>query len=100
MTTAQTVAVTDIYHIPLRNAKSTNKNIREAKLSDGSLLSISYRTVVAAFVPSQGYMRTARKWSVTTTKHINSWLDRQDAANVAEVEQDVLDALLPAGCCL
>ncbi len=86
--------VTSVKNIP-RGGQRANPNMREATLSDGTVVFASYSTPVAAHVPGKGYMRTSRKWSVTTTKHVNLWLARQNAGNVAEVDQDVLDALLP-----
>jgi hypothetical protein len=38
----------------------------------------SCKTPVAAFVMGKLY-RTGHKWSVTTSKHINKWLDGRDA---------------------
>jgi len=35
----------------------------------------SYRTPVAAFHQTDGYFRTTEKFSVTTSKHINQWLE-------------------------
>jgi hypothetical protein len=35
----------------------------------------SYETPVAAFVPGRGFIRTETKHSVTTSQHINKWLN-------------------------
>jgi len=35
----------------------------------------SYSTPVAAFVPGRGYLRTDRFYSVTTSRHINKWIE-------------------------
>lgn len=38
----------------------------------------SYSTPVAAYIPTQGYFRTEQKWSNTTTRHIQKFI--QDVA--------------------
>lgn len=43
------------------------------KLDDGREVCLSYGVPVAAFVPGRGYVKTARKYSVTTSKHANSY---------------------------
>jgi len=47
----------------------------------------SYKTIVALQSPSGKYYKTDRKWSVTTSKHINKFI----GANPTLVPQDVLD---------
>ena len=47
----------------------------------------SYQTVVALQAPSGKYYKTDRKWSVTTSKHINRFV----GANPTLVPQSVLD---------
>ena len=49
-------------------------NMTEVMLADGTEILISYTTPVAARIPGRGWVRTAYKWSPTTTKHINRWL--------------------------
>ena len=43
-------------------------------VTNGKTVFFSYNTPVAACVDGQ-YFRTGKKWSVTTSKHINRWLD-------------------------
>ena len=50
----------------------------------------SYETPVAANIGGKFY-RTSSKFSVTTTKHINSWLNGRDAE---EKEQSFFDSLV------
>lgn len=50
----------------------------------------SYKTPVAARVDSFVY-RTSKKWSVTTSKHINKWLEGYPAE---EKPQEFFDNLL------
>ena len=46
----------------------------------------SYSTPVAAFVSGRGYLRTDRFYSVTTSKHINKFLDGRKAETVPHEE--------------
>lgn len=50
----------------------------------GTIL-FSYETPVAAYVSGRGYVRTAEKFSKTTSKHINQWLDGANAEVVPQV---------------
>ena len=54
----------------------------------------SYRTPVAAFIPGRGYVRTAHKFSKTTSKHINIWAGR----NATEVPQAEIESLVEVQC--
>ena len=47
----------------------------------------SYQQIVALQSPNGKYYKTDRKWSVTTSKHINKFI----GANPTLVPQDVLD---------
>lgn len=66
-------------------------NQTQLNFRDETQVFFSYETPVAAFVPDRGYIKTDRKWSVTTSKHITRWLD---GANVESVPQSVLDDLI------
>ena len=66
-------------------------NQTEIVLNNGTTVFFSYDTPVAAQLPDYEYVRTSTKWSVTTSKHINKWLD---GVNAAEVSQDILDNLV------
>lgn len=50
----------------------------------------SYNTPVAAFIPGRGYVRTNKKFSVTTSKHINQYLSGRQAETV---DQSFLETL-------
>ena len=63
-------------------------NQTELELTNGTQVFFSYKTPVAAYCPLRGYIRTAKYWSVTTSRHINKWL--KDVNNVTEVSQDYL----------
>ena len=66
-------------------------NQTEVSLNNGTKVFFSYDTPVAAQLPDYEYVRTSTKWSVTTSKHINKWLEGVIAA---EVSQDILDNLV------
>jgi len=71
------------------NPLGANKN--EIELSNGTTVFFSYKTPVAACMnDGSGFVRTEQKYSVTTSKHINQWLD---GANAKEVPQSFLDNL-------
>ena len=64
-------------------------NMTEIETSEARIL-FSYRTPVAAYVFGRGYVRTETKWSVTTSRHINKWLDGVSAEKVAQTYLDNL----------
>jgi hypothetical protein len=49
------------------------------KLADGREVCLSYGVPVAAFIPGRGYVRTDRRYSVTTSKHANAYTERVGA---------------------
>ncbi len=63
-------------------------NMTEVETDLGRVL-FSYRTPVAAYVYGEGFVRTEKWWSVTTTRHINKWLPEN--GTVKEVTQTYLD---------
>ncbi len=69
-------------------------NQTQVSLADGTEVLFSYSTPVAALVPGKGWIRTATKWSVTTSKHINAWLRKNCGGEVAVVPQWDLDQLV------
>ena len=66
-------------------------NQTQLNLNDGTEVFFSYKTPVAAKLPNYDYIRTATKWSSTTTRHINKWLEGVTAATV---DQSILDSLV------
>ena len=67
-------------------------NQTELTLNNGTQVFFSYKTPVAAYCSESGrFLRTNYKWSVTTSRHINKWLDTRIAENV---DQSVLDNLV------
>ena len=71
--------------------KSIAANQTQLNLNNGTEIFFSYETPVAAKLPDYEYIRTATKWSVTTSRHINKWLEGVIAT---EVSQDILDNLV------
>ena len=75
--------------------RSLKSNQTEVELNNGTTVFVSYQTPVAAFLPGQGFMRTNKKWSVTTSRHINSWIrDTAPMETVTLINQSELDGLL------
>ena len=74
-------------------------NMTEVETSEARIL-FSYRTPVAAYVFGEGMVRTAKWWSVTTSRHINKWMDMDMpvtgtvAVTPEKVEQTYLDNLV------
>ena len=66
-------------------------NQTELHLNDGLIVFFSYSTPVAARTAGGGYVRTSTKWSTTTTRHINKWLD---GITAYEVTQEWLELIL------
>ncbi len=62
-------------------------NQNQLNLNDGTQVFFSYKTPVAAYVPELGYVRTVKKWSTTTSRHINKWLQ---GINAKEIDQQFL----------
>ena len=67
-------------------------NQNQLNLNDGTQVFFSYKTPVAAYCPSKGYIRTANWFSSTTTRHINKWL--KGITEVTEVPQEMLTELV------
>ena len=65
-------------------------NQTEITVGDKVVL-FSYETPVAAHVQGRGYIRTAKHYSQTTSRHINSWLV---GANAVVVPQSEIDGLI------
>ena len=70
--------------------KQLGSNQTELDLGDVQVF-FSYETPVAARTDTGALVRTSTKYSVTTTKHINKWLNGCEAA---EVPQAVINDLV------
>ena len=64
-------------------------NMTEVETSEARIL-FSYRTPVAAYIYGEGYVKTEKYWSVTTSRHIN----KGGAKEGKEVPQALLDNLV------
>jgi len=76
--------------------KSLGSNKTELELKDLSIL-VSYSTPVAAIrYNGKGAIKTNKFWSVTTSKHINQWLDSRgyNPGIVPTIDQEYFDQLL------
>ena len=63
-------------------------------LDNGTTVFFSYSTPVAAYDSHLNeYIKTKKKWSVTTSRHISRWLDGVEAQ---AVDQCILDQLAMA----
>jgi hypothetical protein len=58
--------------------KQIASNMTELTLDNGIRVLFSYSTPVACELNS-GYYKTAKKWSKTTSRHINLWLNGNNA---------------------
>ena len=65
-------------------------NCTQISKGDGTRILFSYESPVAAFIPGRGYVRTDKKWSNTTSKHINKWLGKVTAQLIPQSELDAL----------
>jgi len=72
--------------------KPIASNMTELTVGNITIL-FSYQTPVAALLPSGRYVKTSKKWSPTTTKHVNKWLVGVFAP-VEEVEQDFINEII------
>tara|TARA_Y100001973_G_C5205678_1_gene341384 strand:- start:3532 stop:3750 length:219 start_codon:yes stop_codon:yes gene_type:complete len=64
-------------------------NMTEVETNDARIL-FSYRTPVAAYIFGEGFVKTDKWWSTTTSRHINKW----GARDAKEVPQSRLNSLV------
>ena len=69
--------------------KQIASNMTELDLGFAQVF-FSYETPVAACLTDGTLVRTAERYSVTTTKHINKWLQGCDALTVPQARIDCL----------
>jgi hypothetical protein len=69
--------------------KNVGSNMTELSLTDGTVVLFSYETPVAAEWEGEIY-RTTHKWSQTTTRHINKWLEGRTAQDAYQTFFDDL----------
>jgi hypothetical protein len=73
----------------MMKVKNVGSNMTELVLGDVVVL-FSYETPVAASTES-GYIKTDEKYSSTTTKHVNKWLE---GVNAKIVPQATINSLV------
>ena len=76
----------------MKALKALGANRTQVEIN-GNTVFFSYSTPVAANLRDGGFVRTATKYSVTTSKHVTQWLD---GAKADTVPQESINALLGA----
>ncbi len=76
--------------------KPAGSNMTELGLTDGTTILFSYTTPVAAFIPGAGFIRTEKFFSITTSKHITKWINKNGntQSTVTKVDQSVIESLV------
>ena len=72
------------------NPLGSNRN--EVEFGDVTIL-FSYKTPVACHVAGEGFYRTDKQWSRTTSKHIGQWLRANGSGNATIKPQAYFDNL-------
>jgi hypothetical protein len=76
------------------NLKPIAANQNEVELENGITVFFSYRTPVAAHIPGEGFVKTDKKWSVTTSKHIGKFIARNGGSGLVSIKpQSYFDQL-------
>ena len=57
------------------NLKPIGPNATELTLDNGNSVLFSYETAVAAFIVGRGLVRSSKRYSATTSRHVSNWLD-------------------------
>jgi len=65
-------------------------NQTEIEYADGVTVLYSYKTPVAVFVPGKGALCTSRKYSMTTSRHVNKAVERWGSSRT-NVDQGIVD---------
>lgn len=70
--------------------KLIGSNQTELYKNNGDIVFFSYETPVAIYLSGKGYFRTSKKFSNTTTRHINKWLP----VKATERTQEEIEAMI------
>ena len=70
--------------------KQLGSNQVEVVMPGKARVLFSYNTPVAAFIEGRGWVKTNRFYSVTTSKHINKYLQGLEYETVEQSELDEL----------
>lgn len=60
-------------------------NQTEVELSTGITVFYSYKTPVACHIPGEGYSKTDKQWSRTTSKHIGQFIARNGGSGQVSI---------------
>ena len=77
-------------HVHSMQLRQLGSNQSKLTFADGREGFFSYETPVAAFNPSLGYVKTSKKWSRTTSRHLSNF----SKCYVEEKSQDFFYLLL------
>ena len=75
---------------------NVGSNMTELSTNSGAVILFSYSTPVAAMLPSGQYIKTDKKYSATTTRHVNKWLQGV-SANVETRSAEFISNLTGGG---
>ncbi len=76
------------------NLNPVAANQTEVELPNGITVFFSYRTPVAAHIPGEGFSKTDKSWSRTTSKHIGQFIARNGGSGKVTVKpQSYFDSL-------
>lgn len=80
--------------------KQLGSNMTQLNVNGTEVL-FSYETPVASYHPATGLKKTSKKWSVTTSRHINKWIIARgyDPSDVSTASQDYFYGLLSTEPC-
>ena len=77
------------------NLNPIRANMTELELDGGTRVLFSYETPVAVFLVGTGIIKTTKKWSRTTSRHISQWAKEYSAyVTVSEKPQEYFDNLV------
>ena len=69
-------------------------NQTELELASGVTVFFSYKTPVACHIPGEGYAKTNKSWSRTTSKHISQFIARNGGSGAVSIKpQSFFDSL-------
>ena len=74
----------------INKLKPTGSNQTELHKKDGTIVFFSYETPVCVYIPDNLILVTNKKYSNTTSRHINQWLEKQ-SSKVEYKDQTIID---------
>lgn len=76
------------------NLNPIKANMTELDLGNGTVILFSYKTPVACKHSDGMTYRTEKKWSQTTTRHINTWISTGGLFGAQFKPQEFFDGLV------